>query len=297
MATDRPGRWALIVHGGAKKIEPGEEEANRSGCLDALAAGREVLETGGSAVDAVEAAIRVLEALPVFNAGYGSSLTTTGEVEMCCGLMDGATLDVGAIGVIKGVCHPISVAKSLLREKHVLLAGEGAFMFARERHAELCSEEALIAHDKKGEAHDTVGAVALDLNGNLAAGTSTGGLSGQLNGRMGDSALPGCGYYANNRTGAVSLSGDGETIARLVCAAQIVARVNEDGPELAIRNALEPVPQVGGEGADGGGIAIARDGRMGWWHNSPNFAVASVASGGEPQIWLSKEQRESAADG
>lgn len=286
MTSQRPA-WALILHGGAKEIEPGEEEDNRKGCLEALAAGRQVLDRGGTAVDAVEASIRVLEALPVFNAGYGSALTTTGEVEMCAGLMDGSDLRVGAVGVVKGVSHPISVAKKILPEDPILIAGEGAFIFARNNHAELCAPEALITQKQK-EAQDTVGAVALDMNGDIAAGTSTGGLSGALKGRVGDSPMPGCGYYADNQIGAVALSGHGEGIARLALAAQIMASINRDGPELAVRKAVEQMSRVGG---DAGGIAIDREGRIGWWHNSADFAVAMVTSDRtEPGMWLRKDE-------
>jgi beta-aspartyl-peptidase (threonine type) len=290
-----PG-WALIVHGGAKEMQPGEEDENRSGVLQAARAGQAILESGGSAVDAVEAAIRVLESLPVFNAGYGSVLTESGEVEMCAGIMDGRDRAVGAVGVIQGVKHPVTVAKMLLPEKPVLLAGEGAILFAREKNAELVEPDAMIAPEQVEalkESHDTVGAVALDQGGNLAAGTSTGGLTGAHKGRIGDSPLPGCGYYADNHMGAVAFSGDGESIARLALAAQVMASINRDGPEEAILQAVDQLPHIGG---DGGGIGIAKDGRVGWAHNSPDFAVALVTSQtGEAKAWLKKDE-EGASD-
>lgn len=277
-----------MVHGGAKEIAPGEEEENRSGLREAIAAGHAILDRGGTALDAVEASIRVLEALPVFNAGYGSALNHLGEVEMCAAIMDGNTLDIGAVGALKAVRHPISVARTMLPEQHILIAGEGAFMFARDHHAELCDPAELITDKQRNESHDTVGAVALDQNGNLAAGTSTGGLPGQLKGRMGDSAVPGCGYYADNQIGAVALSGHGEGIARLAAAAQIMGAIEREGPEAAIARALSRMSRVGG---DAGGIAIDRKGRMGWWHNSPDFAVAAMADGStKPQIRLNKEE-------
>ena len=285
--TSPKGRWALIVHGGAKEIEPGEEKANRDGCIEAVRAGQALLERGGSAVDAVEASIRVLERLPVFNASYGSSLNEEGEVEMCAALMDGQNLDVGAVGIVKSVRHPVSVARAMLRQEPVLLAGEGACRFARDNHCELCAPEELIA-EKKGEARDTVGAVALDMNGNLAAGTSTGGLSGAAKGRMGDSPVPGCGFYADNHVGAVALSGHGEGIARLAMAAQVMGAIGRDGPEAAIRKAVEQMKRVGG---DAGGIAMDPRGSIGWWHNSPDFAVALATSERRaPQTWLRKEE-------
>ena len=285
--TIAKGRWALIVHGGAKEIAPDEEEANRAGLAEAITAGRAVLEAGGRAVDAVEASIRILEALPVFNAGYGSTLNNAGEVEMCAAIMDGSTLDIGAVGVVTGVRHPVSVARKMLPEQPILLAGEGAFMFARDHNAELCDPGELITQKQKEE-QDTVGAVALDLNGDLAAGTSTGGLTGALKGRMGDSPMPGCGYYADNHIGAVALSGHGEGIARIAAAAQIMGALDREGPETAIAKALSQMSRVGG---DAGGIGIDKSGRMGWWHNSPDFAVALIQPGmAEPGIWLRKEE-------
>jgi len=289
-----PEGWALIVHGGAKAMEPGEEDDNRSGILEAARAAIALLEEGGSALDAVEAAIRVLEDLPVFNAGRGSALNEAGEIEMCSGLMDGRNLSVGAVGAIRNVRHPVSVARRLLSEKEILLVGEGALLFAKKEGLETVPSEALMTEarrDSLEQLHETVGAVAMDTGGNLAAGTSTGGLTGAKVGRIGDSPLPGNGLYADNHIGAVSFSGDGETIARVALAAQVMASLSEDGPEEAVRKAVEQLPGVGGPSADGGGIAIAKDGRIGWAHNSPAFVVAYATSGSpEPKAWLSKEE-------
>jgi beta-aspartyl-peptidase (threonine type) len=294
MTYPEEGRWALIVHGGAKEMEPGEKDDNRNGIVEAARAGIEVLEKGGSAVDAVEASIRVLEDLPVFNAGRGSALNEAGEIEMCSGLMDGRDLSVGAVGAIRNVRHPVSVAKRLLPEKEILLVGEGATAFAEESGLEMVPSEALVTEtrvDALEHLHDTVGAVAMDQGGNLAAGTSTGGLTGAKVGRIGDSPLPGNGLYADNHVGAVSFSGDGESIARLALAAQVMASLGRDGPEEAVRKAVEQLPGVGGASADGGGIAIATDGRIGWAHNSPAFVVA-YASGDapEPRAYLKKDE-------
>ena len=285
-------RWVLIVHGGAKKIEPAEEGANRDGVIEALAAGRRILERGGEALDAVETAIRAMEDLEIFNAGRGSAANAAGNVEMCAGLMDGRDLSVGAVAAVRNVRNPIAVARALLPEREVLLAGEGALMFAREKGLELASDEDLLGQGRALEhAHDTVGAVAMDGAGNLAAGTSTGGLEGARVGRVGDSPLPGVGLYADNHIGAVSLSGDGESIARLATAAQVMASIARDGPEDAIRKALDQLPHVGGAEGDGGGIAIGKDGTIGWAHNSPHFAVAYIAAGmEEPKAWLKKDE-------
>jgi beta-aspartyl-peptidase (threonine type) len=283
--------WSLAVHGGAKTIAPGEAEANRSGCRAALAAGRAVLERGGCALDAVEQAVRALESDPTFNAGFGSELNEAGQVEMCAAVMSGRDLGVGAVSIVQGLRHPISVARLLLDEPWVLLAGEGAHDFARKRGAELCDPAEFVAraHREPAEAHDTVGAVARDMGGDLAVATSTGGLPGAPVGRVADSSLPGCGYYANNHVGALSLSGDGESIARCASASQVMQAMPAEGPEAALEKALSRLTHLGG---DGGGIAIDKDGRIGWWHNSPHFAVA-VASSDDPEgeVWLSKDER------
>jgi len=286
--------WALIVHGGAKEMQPGEENSNRDGLIEALAAGERVLRSGGSAVDAVEAAIKVLEDLPVFNAGRGSVANEAGEVEMCAGLMDGRDLSAGAVGAIKQVRNPISVARRLLPEKEVILVGEGAALFASRNGFATATNEELLAEEEKKELadHDTVGAVALDRGGNLAAGTSTGGLDGAPVGRIGDSPLPGGGLYADNHIGAVSFSGDGESIARLALAARVMASL-EDGEEIeqAIAKSVAKLPGVGGAEGDGGGIGIRKDGRLGWAHNSPHFAVGYVTSAMDlPAAFLKKDE-------
>ncbi|HEX8641497.1 MAG TPA: isoaspartyl peptidase/L-asparaginase family protein [Allosphingosinicella sp.] len=290
-----PARWALIVHGGAKEMQSGEEDANRAGILQAAEAGAWILKGGGSAVDAVEAAIRVLEDLPIFNAGRGSAANAAGEVEMCAGLMDGRDLSAGAVGAIRKVRNPISVARRLLGEKEVLLVGEGALLFARQHGMPTASEDELLAKEAKELAtHDTVGAVALDQGGNLACGTSTGGIDGQKVGRIGDSPLPGSGLYADNHIGAVSYSGDGESIARLSLASRVMAAMEEgQDMETAIARGLEKLPGVGGVRGDGGAIGIGKDGQLAWVHNSPDFAVAYVTSDlPSPKAYLRKDEEQ-----
>jgi len=284
------GRWAIIVHGGAHEVPAGKESASRAGVLAALNAGRRVLEGGGAAVEAVEAAIRVLEDDPTFNAGYGSALTADGTVEMDSALMDGSTLEVGAVAGLSGVRHPVSVARRLLPEKEILLIGEGASRFAQEHGAELCDPAELISPEQRQsfEDHDTVGCVALDLQGHLAAGTSTGGLSGQPAGRVGDSPLVGCGFYAEDGVGAVALTGQGESLARMMTAARFLHRPGQ-APDETLWAVLEEMRlRVGG---DGGGIALTGDGEVGWHHNSPNMPVAYLHSGlNEPQVYLAKAE-------
>jgi L-asparaginase / beta-aspartyl-peptidase len=286
--------WALIVHGGAKEIAPEREDANRRGCLEALAVGQAILEQGGAAVDAVEAAIRILESDPTFNAGYGSDLNADGEVEMDAALMDGSSLALGAVAAIQGVRHPISVARRMLTEPPTLLVGEGARRFAAAQEAELCEPGELIpsrsdGSDKNTHDHDTVGCVALDSSGRIAAGTSTGGLDETLPGRVGDSPLPGCGFYADEQVGGVAFSGDGECIARTLLAARVMQALEAGAePQRAIEVSLTGLARVGGEA---GGIVLDHLGRVGWAHNSSHFAVAWVTdSMGAPSVRLRQDE-------
>jgi beta-aspartyl-peptidase (threonine type) len=292
-----PQKWAIIVHGGAKRWDDSETYANRHGIRQAVEAASKVLASGGRALDAVETAIRTLEDLPIFNAGRGSVPNSAGEVEMCAGLMDGRDLSAGAVGAIREVRNPIGVARLLMAEKEVLLVGLGATEFAMANNVQLASEKELLAKAEKQAAtegqHDTVGAVALDQGGNLAAGTSIGGINGQKVGRIGDSPLPGGGLYADNHIGAVSFSGDGETIARLALASRVMASVEQGQDiEAAILNGVTKLPGTGGAGADGGGIGIRKDGQLGWAHNSPMFAVAFLTSDmSEPVACLKKDEQ------
>jgi beta-aspartyl-peptidase (threonine type) len=289
------GRWALIVHGGAKPYKAEEDSANRDGVRQALEAGRAILAEGGDAIDAAEAAVRVLEDLPVFNAGRGAALNERGEIEMSAGVMDGRTLKVGAIAYVQTLRHPVSVARRLLDEKWVLLVGEGAVKFAREQGAEFVEMEEYITEENRQElkeSRDTVGAVARDVGGNIAVASGTGGLTGAAVGRVSDTAMPGCGFYADNHIGGIAISGDGETIARLALAARVMATLDHgEAVEPAIGKALDKLPGTGGAEADGGGIAIAHDGTIGWAHNSPMFAVAYVDSLMEaPRVFLRKDE-------
>jgi beta-aspartyl-peptidase (threonine type) len=265
--------WALVLHGGAKEIAPEKAQANRTGCLSALSAGAAVLRSGGTALDAVEVAIRVLEDDPTFNAGRGSVRNADGEVEMDAAIMDGATLDLGGVAALRAMRHPVSVARLMLGETPTLLVAEGARRFAEAHGAEACDPAELLVAEDAG--HDTVGCIALDTQGNLAAGTSTGGLEGCLPGRVGDSPLPGCGLYADNSLGAVAFSGDGESISRGMLAARVMQFLESGRPQAAIEQAIARLGRIGGEA---GGIVLDQAGHIGWAHNSPHFAVGIVTS-------------------
>jgi beta-aspartyl-peptidase (threonine type) len=279
--------WAIIVHGGAKTIPPGQEELHREGCLRALSAGQAILDTGGSALDAVELAVRRLENDPIFNAGYGSVLNADGQVECDAAIMDGATLAVGAVAAVRNLRHPISVAAALLQERAVLLVGEGAERFAHDHDSEVCEPGALIVDHAANPGCDTVGCVALDRHGNIAAATSTGGIAGARPGRVGDSPPPGCGLYADNEVGGVSLSGEGESLIRTVLASRLMQALETMAPGPAIGRALNHLIRVGGEA---GLIAIDARGRVDWGHNSAHFAVAYAGAGWPARAFVNRAQ-------
>lgn len=267
--------WAVIVHGGAKTIAPEDEQANRDGCIAAVEAARGVLATGGTAVAAVEAAVRVLESDPTFNAGVGAERDADGIATLDAAVMDGSDLGIGAVAAVREVVHPVSVACRLLMEAPVLLVAEGAQRFARRLGADEgipATSRSADHADKQGGGHDTVGCVAIDRNGRIAAAVSTGGLGGAMPGRVGDSVMPGCGLYADDTVGATVLTGDGESIARTMLAARIIQALElGHGPHAAIALALARLERVGGEA---GAIAIDRGGHIGWAHTSSHMAVA-----------------------
>lgn len=292
--------WGIILHGGAGEIADAWKDRAREGCLAALVAGRTILMSGGSALDAAEAAVRALEDDDAFNAGYGSVLNSDGDVEMDAAVMDGETLNVGGVGAVTGVRHPVSVARLMLTERPTLLVADGARRFAQTNGAELCDSAEMVAprrkesfaRDVEANAHDTVGCVALDMNGHLAVATSTGGLSGKMPGRVGDSPLPGCGFYADDQIGALAFSGHGEFISRTALAARLLANIPVLGPQRACEEAARyMVNRVGGEV---GGIVLDKSGRVGWAHESRDFAVAFATSRDpEPKAYLSKSEEAS----
>lgn len=261
--------WSIIVHGGAKTISPEHVDANRAGCLAAAELGANILRAGGSALDAAQAAVTYLEDDPTFNAGRGSVRNNRGEIEMDAAIMDGTTLNIGAIAAVKGITNPIKVARALLKEPEILLIAEGACDFAREKGFVWDQVEALPSVDAQ---HDTVGCVAMDDRGGFAAATSTGGLSKTRAGRVGDSPLPGCGLYAQDLVGAVSMSGDGESIIQTMLAGRIMHAL-EALPEA--QHAAKKVHSVlQFRNGEAGAIVLDRSGGVGIAHNSRHFATA-----------------------
>jgi beta-aspartyl-peptidase (threonine type) len=319
----------LLVHGGAWAIPPDATSAHRAGVRNALESGYAILSSGGSALDAVEAAVAVLEDDPAFDAGCGSFLTSDGRVQLDALLMDGGRMKAGGVACVERLRNPIHAARLILEESpHIYLVGPGAEQFAqahgiplientelildreRERLAQAQArqaagsadqtfsglplpddkspETAIPSNEPLGESvnpkaraegvrpsgqdsHDTVGAVALDARGNLAAATSTGGTLNKTPGRVGDSSLIGCGCYADNLSAAVSLTGWGEPIMKLVLGKWAADRVSTGtAPEIAAREAIAYLyNRLGGHG---GIILLGPDGRFGLAHNTPAMA-------------------------
>jgi beta-aspartyl-peptidase (threonine type) len=300
---------ALIVHGGAWDIPDEAVDACKSGCHRALTAGWSILSRGGSALDAIESAIIVLEDDPVFDAGFGSHLNLDGHVECDAIVMDGGTLRSGAAATLQRVKNPIQVARKILEScPHMMLVAEGAERFATEHEIKLCAREELVseaeyeawmkckadkhaAEHHRGHEQGTVGAVALDASGHLFAATSTGGTCCKLPGRVGDSPLIGCGCYADAEAGGVSCTGYGEAIMKVVLAKTAVDLLrgpvtcvnppesadscNLSTADLAAREAIHLFTKR--THATGGLILLDRLGNPGFAFNTPRMAYGFVA--------------------
>src|SRR5216117_15055 len=311
-------KFGLVIHGGAGTIErskmtPQKEHEYRAGLERALRAGYEILKRGGSSLDATESAVRVLEEDPHFNSGKGSVFTSDGTNEMDAAIMDGKPLAAGAVAALKHVKNPISLARLVMEKSgHVMMDGEGAEAFARENGIELVDQKYFFTQerwealqkikaaekDRTGGAgkavfitdqdrHGTVGAVALDKNGNLAAATSTGGTTNKRPGRVGDTPVIGAGTYANNATCAVSATGDGEYFIRAGVAHEVSALIEYRGMKLqeAAQMALDNVAKLGGTG---GLIAIDREGNMALPFNTSGMYRGYVDPNGEYVVEIYK---------
>jgi beta-aspartyl-peptidase (threonine type) len=284
-------QWKLVVHGGAGTIErsrmaPGKESEIRSALERALAAGSEILASGRSALDSVEAAVRELEDDPNFNAGRGATFTYEGRNELDAAIMDGTDRSAGAVSGVTETRHPVSLARAVMEKSpHVFLRGLGADQFSREHGLEQVDKswfataerraqlEAMMAaegdHFDADLKYGTVGAVAVDMQGHLAAATSTGGLTGKRWGRIGDSPVIGAGTYADDRSAAVSATGSGEYFLRALAAYQVAERVKAgESLQSALDGALADVRSLGGTG---GLIAIAPTGEMAWGFTTPGM--------------------------
>ena len=269
---------AVIVHGGAGPIRDDSLPERLDGCKIAALAAWQIIAHNGSALDAAEAAVMVLEDNPLFNAGTGSTLNQAGQVEMDAAIMDGDLLRVGAVAALQRIKNPIKLARRVMEDgRHVILGSEGALMFAREIGFPECSPESLIVeHERKrwAEKHGTVGCVVLDANGKIAVATSTGGIFNKLPGRIGDSPLPGCGTYADDR-GGVSCTGLGEAIIRVVLGKTAIDFLAEGiDPNAAARKSLELLEAK--TGAQAGLIMIDCHGRIGYARNTTHMPVCFV---------------------
>ena len=310
---------ALIVHGGAWDIPDVAVTACKSGCERALKAGWRILEAGGSALDAIEAAVVILEDDPVFDAGYGSHLNLDGRVECDAIVMDGSTLRAGAVATLQHVRNPVRLARKVLEHcPHMMLVAEGAERFAHEHGIKLCANEELVTDGERvawsnckidkhaaafhrGHEQGTVGAVAIDRNGQIFAATSTGGTCCKLPGRVGDSPLIGCGCYADQESGGVSCTGYGEAIMKIVMAktaTDFLRRSRDENknplssplhssahPQAKIESAMAAARAsvdilASRTRATGGLILLDRDGNPGWAFNTPRMSYGYVQDDG-----------------
>jgi L-asparaginase / beta-aspartyl-peptidase len=302
--------YTLAIHGGAGTIlkslmTPEKESQYRQGLTDAMQAGEVVLKNSGTALDAVEAAVRSLENNPLFNAGRGAVFTNEGKNELDASVMRGDTLEAGAVAGVRNVKNPVSLARAIMeKSEHVLMCGDGAARFAKSINAEFADDAyffvqtrfdqlqeakktdgVFLDHTGESNAEDnktkfgTVGAVALDVHGNIAAATSTGGMTNKKFGRAGDSPIIGAGTYANNKTCAISCTGHGEFFIRAVVAYDISCLMEYKG--LSLKEACDEVVhkklvQLGGEG---GLVAIDAHGNIELPFNSEGMYRASVRQG------------------
>ncbi|HEY4619174.1 MAG TPA: isoaspartyl peptidase/L-asparaginase [Flavobacterium sp.] len=311
--------FAIVIHGGAgtilkKNMSPELEAQYKSKLEEAVKMGYAILKNGGSSLDAVEKTINVLEDSPLFNAGKGAVFTNQGKNELDASIMDGKTLNAGAVAGVTTVKNPISLARAVMeKSEHVLLAREGAEFFAKENGIEIVNpsyfytenryESLLKAQEKeknelnsgstsfydpfiKDNKFGTVGCVALDKNGNLAAGTSTGGMTNKKWGRIGDTPIIGAGTYANNNTCGVSSTGWGEYFIRNVVAYDISALMEYKG--LSLENAAKEVIQkkLSKLGGDGGIVAMDKEGNITMEFNTAGMYRASINTKGELTIGI-----------
>jgi beta-aspartyl-peptidase (threonine type) len=325
-------KWAVVVHGGAGVIErssmTAEAEAGyRAGITEALNAAAAVLDKGGSSIDAVEAAIKLLEDNPIFNAGRGAVFAADGTNQLDASIMDGKTMQAGAVADVQHTRHPISLARAVMEQSpHVMLVGAGADEFAAHVHLEQVPQsfyfterrwQQLVDELKKQglpipprperapsapakpvasleppDAHKygTVGVVALDRNGNVAAGTSTGGTTAKRWNRVGDSPIIGAGTYASNQSCAVSGTGVGEYFIRLTVARTICALVQYKGMPLQAAVDEMVQKQLVAIHGDGGVIALTPDGQLAWSFNTPGMFRAKLIKGGTAQVGIYRDE-------
>lgn len=292
-AIGGPLGWSILVHGGAGDVPPGAIPARIAGCERAAAEGAKILAAGGSAVDAAQRAVEILEADPLFNAGTGACLDADGHIALDASIMDGRDLRAGAVCALPPFFHPIAIARRVMDgSHHVLLAAEGAARFAIAEGFERADEAAMITEAARrkleaaraknapeGWAGGTVGAVARDASGHVAAATSTGGMVNKHAGRVGDSPIIGAGTYADDEAGACSTTGHGEAMIRVCLAKTCVEAMRaKTSPEASVRAALALMHRRTGE--TGGAILVAPDGSLGLARTTRTMTWAQVTDAG-----------------
>ncbi|MHB8931127.1 MAG: isoaspartyl peptidase/L-asparaginase family protein [Melioribacteraceae bacterium] len=303
-------KFGIVIHGGAGTIlksnmSPEREAEYTAKLNEVLEAGYKILNNGGTALDAVNAAINIMEDSPLFNAGKGAVLTEKGVAELDASIMDGKNLMAGAVAGVRHIKNPINLARLVMEKSpHVMMVGEGAEEFGKENNIEMVDNSYFITKErwesyqkmlkreeerKKAEKHGTCGAVALDKNGNLAAGTSTGGMMMKKFGRVGDSPIIGAGTYANNNTCAVSATGYGEYFIRLGVAKDISALM--EYKNYSLKDAANEVimNKLGKLGGDGGIIAIDKNGNVAMPFNTEGMYRGQYLNGEQQVVKIYKE--------
>lgn len=306
-AAERPD-WAIVVHGGAGYMRPenyteADELKYKDQLEKALLAGAEILKNGGSSLDAVETAIRILEDSPLFNAGKGAVFNAEGVNELDASIMDGKTGNAGAVANVTTIRNPISAARKVMDySPHVMLIKEGAETFARESGLEIVDRSYFftqkswdaLQRNKESEKSGTVGCVALDKDGNLAAGTSTGGMTNKKWGRVGDSPVIGAGTFADNNTCGVSATGHGEFFIRNVVAYDIAARIEYLKEPLAIAANDIINNKLKNLGANGGVIAIDKYGNIAMPFNTSGMFRGFLKAGEDVKVFIYREDEKDA---
>ena len=303
--TVKKQEWAIVIHGGAGvitrgKMPPGLDKEYRSALAEALNSGRKILSEGGSALEAVEKTIRVMEDNPLFNAGKGAVFTNDGRNELDAAIMDGSNLEAGSVAGVTDIKNPITAARYVMtNSEHVMLSGAGASQFAKEQGLEIVPPSYFHTEKRyndlqeilKREKTGTVGCCALDKNGNLAAGTSTGGMTNKKYNRIGDAPIIGAGTYANNHTCAVSATGHGEFFIRWTVAHDISALIEYKG--LSLKDASELVinDKLVKAGGSGGVICVDNVGNVSMPFNSEGMFRGYATADGNKGIFIFKDEK------
>jgi beta-aspartyl-peptidase (threonine type) len=297
--------WAIVIHGGAGVITranmtPEMDKEYRSALAEAMNTGRKILATGGSALEAVEKTINVMEDNPLFNAGKGAVFTHDGKNELDAAIMDGSNLAAGSVACVTDIKNPITAARYVMtKSEHVMLTGAGASQFAKEQGLEIVGPSYFYTDRRfnelqeilKKEKNGTVGCCALDKSGNLAAGTSTGGMANKKYNRVGDAPIIGAGTYANNNTCAVSATGHGEFFIRLTVAHDISALMEYKGLSLKEASELVVNDKLVKAGGSGGVICVDKAGNISMPFNSEGMFRGFATADGKEGVFIYKDEK------